>query len=386
MNDFLNWIKNSGIVKNLAVIGISDITATLISSVFWLHIAAILDPQQYGEINYLLSIAGIVSAFTLLGSENTLIVYTAKNVKIQSTIFFIVSIIAVISSIVLYAIFQSFETSILIIGYIVFGLASHEIIGRRLYGKYSKLIIIQRTLMVALSLGLYQINGIHGILLGVGISFLIYIPNIYRGFTEVKIDFPLFKSHFGFMMNNYLLRITESVSGNIDKLIIAPIFGFALLGNYQLGLQFLAILEIIPSIIFKYTLPNDAGGNLNLKLKKLTIICSIVLSFLAYFLIPIILPIIFPKHANSIEAIRIMSFAIIPITIGYMYSSKFLGQERSIIVLISGIIFALVLTPSILLLGKYFDSTGIVFALILSHSVHASFLMIISKFDGRILK
>ena len=62
------------------------------------------------------------------------------------------------------------------------------------------------------------------------------------------------------MINNYWINVSGAVGGQIDKLIIAPILGFALLGNYSLALQVVAILFVIPGIVFKYTLSHDATG------------------------------------------------------------------------------------------------------------------------------
>ncbi len=72
------------------------------------------------------------------------------------------------------------------------------------------------------------------------------------------------------MINNYALTIEKVLNGQVDKLIIAPIFGFALLGNYALSIQFLSIMLIIPSIVFQYTLSQDATGNLSKKIKKVS--------------------------------------------------------------------------------------------------------------------
>ena len=380
MKDLWKKFKHVDLIKNLSFVGISDILGVVISSGFWLYIATIINETEYGEISYFLAIAGMSSSFVLLGAENTLIVYTAKKVKIQSAIFFIVSIIALITSIVLFIIFQSLEISIILLGYIIFGLAVHEIIGRQLYKTSSKYLIAQRVLMVGLSLGLYEIIGLNGLLLGIGFSHLIYVIRIFQIFREVKVDFTIFKKYFSFMMYNYSLKIGEAVAGNIDRIIIAPVFGFAILGNYQLGLQILAILEIIPAIIYKYTLPQDATGNVNKKLKIITILTSIFLAIIVYFVSPILLPIIFPEHENIVGVTQIMIFVIIPVTIGLMYQSKFLGQEKSKILLGSQIIFAAVLILSIFLLGELWGYNGIIIALLISHSVHVSFLALADKY------
>src|SRR3989304_6244168 len=97
------------------------------------------------------------------------------------------------------------------------------------------------------------------------------------------------------MMNSYVLDLSRTFSGQTDKLIVAPMLGFALLGNYQLGIQFFSLLILLPSIVFQYILPHDASGNPNRKLKKITILVSIFLAILGISLSPIVLPVLFPK-------------------------------------------------------------------------------------------
>ena len=53
--------------------------------------------------------------------------------------------------------------------------------------------------------------------------------------TTVKPNFEILKTKFSFVTSNYLYDLSSAANHQIDKLIIAPIFGFALLGNYYLG-------------------------------------------------------------------------------------------------------------------------------------------------------
>ena len=61
-----NWKKIKEILiqrKGLVTLSLSDITGTGITSIFWLYIAFVIQPEQYGEIFYFISIAAI--AFNL---------------------------------------------------------------------------------------------------------------------------------------------------------------------------------------------------------------------------------------------------------------------------------------------------------------------------------
>ena len=83
-NNFLRKITKQ---KDLTSIGFSNVIGTAISAIFWLYLASLILPESYGEIHYFLGIAGMAQVISLIGATNTLTVYTAKNVKIQSTLF-----------------------------------------------------------------------------------------------------------------------------------------------------------------------------------------------------------------------------------------------------------------------------------------------------------
>ena len=119
--------------KDLTSLGIVDIVSSAIGAVFWFYIASILGAEQYGKISYFLAIAGIASTVSLLGGPSTLTVYTAKNAKIQSTVYLITICSGIVSSIVLFFMFERIEISFLVVSYMIFNLTISEILGRKLF-------------------------------------------------------------------------------------------------------------------------------------------------------------------------------------------------------------------------------------------------------------
>ena len=65
-------------IKNLVNIGSGDIIGSIFSAVFWFYLATLMNPGEFGELHYLISIAGIISYCALVGSQNTITVYVAK--------------------------------------------------------------------------------------------------------------------------------------------------------------------------------------------------------------------------------------------------------------------------------------------------------------------
>ena len=168
--------------------------------------------------------------------------------------------------------------------------------------------------------------------------------------------------------------LSATARNHADKLIIAPLLGFSFLGNYFLGLQVLAIMLIIPGIVFKYTLPEDSTGKSTGKIKILTIIVSFFIMLLGIFVAPLVIPIVLPEYAATIDLIPILSLVIIPRTISVMLTSRFLGKENSKYVVIGNIITFGVLVTSIFPLAELFEITGVAIAYVIGFSSNTAYM------------
>ena len=366
--------------KDLASIGLIDIINSGIGAVLWFSIALILSVEQYGQISYFLAIAGAVSTVSLIGSQSTLTVYAAKNVKVLSTIYFITLISGSIATIVIFFMLYKAEVSLYVVCWMIFNLSVSEILGRKLFVTYAKYALANKILTVGLSIGLYYIVGFQGIILGIALAYFPYFIRIYKCFRDEKIDFTLLKPRLGFMITGYLTNLSGSFHGLLDKLIIVPLLGFAILGNYQLGLQFYSILYILPAIIYKYTLPHDSVGNPKKKLKELTILASVVIAVLGVTVLPILVSNVFPKYTEAVGVIQIMSLAIIPSTVSLMYASKFIGSEKNRIILIGSILGVVTQLVSVIILGQMFGVNGAAVALVIAVVSEMIFFIIADRF------
>jgi|APSaa5957512535_1039671.scaffolds.fasta_scaffold60618_2 O-antigen/teichoic acid export membrane protein len=377
----MNWENIKNIIKksrNLTILGISDLLIKGISAVFWFYMATELGAEPFGQISYFIAIASIGSTISLIGSSGTLTVYTAKKIKLQSTIYFLTLIFGSVSSLILFIVYANIGVGVFVIGHVIFTISSSVMLGSKQYSTYAKYLIIQNLSMVGLSIGFYFLIGWEGVLVGIGLSYFAFSLWVYKGFKESILDFSLLKSKFGFLINNYIMSLAAVLSGNVDRLIIFPMLGFTLLGNYALGLQILAILTIIPANVFRYILPQDSSGTNTGKLRLKTILLSIGLAFLGIVIAPILIPNFFPKFTEATEVIQIISISIIPSTITSMYTSKLLGNEKSKIVLFGSIIFIGIQSIGIILLGQLLGINGAAIALVISSICQALFLISMS--------
>jgi len=366
-------------IKNLANIGTGDILGNAVAAGFWFYLAILISPENYGELHYFISIVGIVSYLVLIGSQNTITVYVAKKIQIQSTFNFISLIGASIGFIILYFIFQRIDIGFLIFGYVLSNLALGELFGKREYKGYLKYILLQKILTPVLGLSFFFIFGVEGIIFGLALSYVAFSLRLIKSFREVKIDFSLLSSKKGFIINNYLYTLSGSFHGQVDKILIMPILGSAVLGNYSLALQIISAMMIVSSIFYKYILPQEAAGLNTTKVKKLLILISIVFTFIGFFIVPIILPNVFPKYIESIDAIKIMSLSLLPMSMVKIYTSKFLALEKSRFILIGMIISLSVLIPTMIVFGMWYGVLGIATSFVLATIIQSIYFYITSK-------
>ena len=365
-------------IKELVTLGSGDVIGSVLSAIFWFYLASQIKPDAYGEIHWFLGIVGIFSYVALFGTLNTITVYSAKNIKIQSTLYLISLIAGAILSFVVILVFPSFyeiDSGILLIAYVINTLALGDLLGRKLYSTYSKYVLTQKGLTLGLGLLFFYYFGYDGILFALALSYVFYIKRIFIIFREQKINFNLVKERIGFITNNYMMFLLAGFNGQIDKIIIAPLLGFTLLGNYSLALQAITIMMIFSAIFYKYILPQDSSGKNTKNLKIFAIIVSISISLVGIFLGPTLVEVFFPKYLEAKDAIQIMSVSIAPSTIALILESQFLGSEKSRVVLIGAIISLVILICGMIILGLNFGIIGLAWSLIIATSAKTVFLL-----------
>ena len=371
--------RNNHGLRDMSTIGIASIVGSAISAIFWIYLAALMGAENYGELGYYISIASIVTSLSFIGGPAAITVLVAKKIKIESTIYLVSISATIISAIVLYFAFINIGLSIYVLGAVIYNLSVSELLGRKSYRKYSIYFILQKILFVILSLILYYVMGPNGVLVGTGLSFMPFLIQIYSGFKNQSIDFKLLKTKWKFITNNFFIDLSIILNNQIDRLIIGPIFGFTILGNYYLALQVLNVLAIIPEIVKKYTIPEDSSGVNTTKIKIITIGFSIILALIGALIIPKIIPIFFPEFNESVELIPLISISIIPSTISGLYNSKFLAHEKSNYVVVINIISILTLILGIFTLGQLLGIVGLAYSFFLSSSIRAVLYFSLNK-------
>ena len=376
------------IIRDISAVGSADILGTAMSAVFWFYLASQIEPSSYGEIIWFLGIASIFSGIALFGTTNTLTVYTAKKTQIQSTLNFISLSASVILSLIVIVVFPSFYTidvGIILIAFVINALAIGDLLGRKQYNNYSKYTLAQKGLTLSLGFSFFYFFGYESIIFALALSYVLYSKRIFSIFKEMKINFSLIKPRIGFIGNNYFMSILQIASGQVDKIIVAPILGFTILGNYNLAYQALVVMFILPNVFYKYLLPQESIGVKNKKPKIIVIVFSIFLTIFGIFVAPVLINELFPKFSEAVDAIRIMSIVIIPTTVALILEAEFLGNEKSRVILIGTAILVTSLIIGMIVLGSLMGIEGIAYSLVIAHTARLGFYLIAKKFSAHIL-
>jgi len=372
-----NLIKRINGLKSISQIGAATAGGNAIAAFFWIYMADLMGQEDYGELGYLLSIAAIASTISIVGGQWTMSVYTAKGVRIESSLYFISIITSTVTAIVLYFLFENVGMGVYVIGVVIFNLFVAEILGKKRYKTYSKIFFLQKIILVILAILLYYILGAEGVLLAYGISFLVFTSRIISTLRNHEFNFGLLRQRFKFWMFNYIIQLSNSARAQIDILLIGPLFGFTLVGNYFLGLQVVGLFLILPLIIFKYTLPQDSSGSSTKQIKIIAVVASIGFALLGIFVAPEVILFALPEYADTVELIPLLSLAIIPRTVTTVLMSGFLGKENNMHLLVGNLIAFSIVVLGILYLPEYFDIVGLAIAYVLSVTIQTIYLLII---------
>jgi len=251
-----------------------------------------------------------------------------------------------------------------------------EALGRKKYRQYAALSIGQRVVQIVLSLVLFLFLDILGIVLGYVLGNLIFGFKALRTLPNFTLCLESVKEKRNFAIHSYGSNLIKNFNNYLDKVLIAPFFGYYILGLYQLGFQFFMFLSIIPLSLYYYLLPEEASGKSKTKIKYLGFSLAVLAGVLAFFFTPYIIERLFSSFIDSILIVRIMCLAIIPQTVVSICNASLLGRGQSKSVFIAGLTYISVLIALLFTLGTIFGPIGLAITLIIAQSAQASYLLI----------
>jgi O-antigen/teichoic acid export membrane protein len=370
IKEALDFIKKE---KGLTYITIGNIGSALLGAFFWFILASILKVSEYGEVNYYLSLVSIPVAIGLAGLNTTVTTYLAKG---EEEIIYEANSIILILSLILALFLISFQLilSLILISMIFYGMALAEIIGKKLYDEYTFVSLTNKLIQIVLSILLYFKYGLIGILIGYFLGYFLLSYRYLKSLSKFTLKINNLRNKLKFILHSYGLNLIGNLSSFLDKIIIGTIFGFYVLGLYQLGYQFLVFLMTVSGSFYTYLLPEEASGENKKEVKLIGLILSIVIATIIFLFSPLIIKIFFPNFISAIQIVQIMSLSVIPATITSISNARLFGKEKSKYTLIGGIIYLISLIIGIVFFGKILGIIGLAFSIIFAQMFQAIYL------------
>ena len=348
--------------------------ASILGGIFWFVLASLLDVESYGLVNYYIALASVFAAVALMGLDATVITYMAKG---EERIWYQANSLILISGLIVTGVLSVFQwgSGLLSIAMVFFMMTLAEALGKKKYREYAFLSIGQRIIQIALSLLLYFPFGILGIVFGYFLGNLIFSYRYIKFIPNFSLQIDSIKEKRNFALHSYGFNLIRNFTTYLDKIIIASIFGYYVLGLYQLGFHFFMFLSIIPLSLYYYLLPEESSGKDKTKIKLYGFGIAVIAATAVFFSIPYLIGNFFPSFIDSTPIVRIMSLAVIPSTIVAMLNASLLGKGNSKTVLIAGLIYIISLIIALITLGQIMGTLGLAVTLVIAQSIQAAYLL-----------
>lgn len=366
--------------KGLAVVTSGNAFASLLGGLFWFLIATILPVNEYGILNFHISIATVGSLVALLGLNTVMVTFVPKgNMTVRNEAVQLSFISAAIISTITFVVIGSFTTSLLLFGLTLFTMSWSNAIATKSYRTYFLRVVAQRICQIGLSIAFYFSFGTEGLILGYAIASLAFSFDYFR-YLKFNFSFPELKKKLTFMLHSYSQSVSTNISLYLDKLVVGQLFGFATLGLYQISFQFLMFLALIPMSLYQYLLPRESLNMENKRFVLAGMAVAITACLVFYFTVPVIIDRFFPKFVDSIPSSQIMVLGVIPMTVSSILNSKFIGREKTRPVVIGSLVYIVLLLVCEVTLGGLFGLIGLSVSVLTSLIGQCLMLLLSSRF------
>jgi len=329
----------------------------------------LLEPEFYGQLSYIVAIAGIFSVVSRFGMNYTVHVYLAKEKSEKANqVNLLVLITSGIASLVLFSINEF--ASILCLALTFFAMNQHNLLGLRKYKKYVFTAIVKSILLLSIPFVLYLVVGFPGILIGMAISNFLGSLNYIKSLKRKSFSFHHVKKDYKFFVGNFGIDASSTFPTIVDKLLIVPLFGFTLAGFYQFNIQILFALSVLPVIVHSFLLTEESSGNTHKKITYLSFAGSVLLAITSIVLAPTVVDWFFPKFSEGVFGLQIMILSLIPLTISSIFNARLQSKESTkigipvLIRIVSLLIF-------LALLGNLYGLLGFSVAVLISTIIYA---------------
>lgn len=348
--------------KDFSYVSIGRIIAIVLQAILYLFFAALLEPDSYGELNYIIALAGTFALFSRYGLNYTVIVYQAKkNSEISDKINTLAVVTSSFAAVILLTI--DMMAALLSLGLSFYLMNQSNLLGLKKYKAFMINAILRGLIILVIPILLYFYLDIPGIVLGFAISNLLASNYFLR---KIKlVSFWKIKNHFSVMTHNFGADASTNLSRMVDKLFIANLFGFFIVGVFQFNMQVLFVFEVLPTVLYNFLLSEESSGRSHKKISLMVIFGAIVLAVLGIIFSPFFVQEFFPSYTDGIDSLQILLVSIIPLSVTAVLNAKIQAAESTLIGF-SAVIRIGSLLVLIILLGELYGLVGLSLAVLLS--------------------
>lgn len=371
------FIREGGFVYFAA----SSLINSVAGGLFYLYFASIVSVEIYGQANYFISSASIGFAVSALGMDTAIMTFLPKRTsEFLHQANFLVFVASSIATLALAILTHNLVISILTLGIAFYYMSQIQLIARKKYKENMTVTVGGKILQIFLSISLYFILGIDGFILGYAIAYLAFSYRFIHSLTKFNFKFNELKSTWRTIAQMYGANTANTLLSYLDKIIVGFIFGYYILGSYQLSFQVYTLLSVIPSTLFRYLLPHESGGIVKRKIKIIGIVMSGGVSLSIFIVAPYAIQEFYPHYSHATAAIQIISLALVPLTLVNLLGAKIWAEEkRTKHVFFVGIVTILTEISLLIILGNLFGINGLATAVVITSCVQFFYLLKINK-------
>lgn len=363
--------------QGLGYLTIGNTSSNVLGGFFWIILATFVAADTYGKASYFTSIASFAVTVALIGFPIFLTTFLAKGVaRVREEIASLTLVLCVAAAIVCFLLFQYVPLSILVVAVALFSVTIQDLIGEGRYRQFAIINIGQKVTNVVLSISLYFVIGFDGIIWGYALSYLAFGFKTVLIARRFALSFTTLREKKAFLFHSWGLDLSKAVAYSSDKFLIAPLFGFAVLGVYQLGIQFLMLQSLIPNTMFPYLLREQARGINRRYVKIYGLLLTIAISGVIVVAAPYVIPLIFPRFIESITLIQIATWGAPLMVLNSIFSTELLALEKSRGVFVAAAIFFGISYLLMYYLGAEFGPIGLVYALLVALATESACLYV----------
>jgi len=360
--------------KNFSYVAIGRTVTAGLQGIFYLIFAILLSPEVYGQMSYLIAIAGTFSIVSRFGLPFSATVTLAKKNQVMANQLNVLLLITSgVASIVL--LFINIYAALLCLALSFFVMTQHNLLGNNEYKKFGWNAIIKGILIIIIPFSLYFVLDLSGIILGMAIGNLLVSLNWLKSLKKQVFSFKDIKRNYKILIHNFGLDSSLNLPRVVDKIVIVPLVGFAMTGIYQFNLQILFVMEILPNALHAFLL-SEARVNKSKKVIYLALIGSGLLSILVIISAPFVIEQFFPKYQDGVLGLQIMALSILPLTISGIFNARLQSIESTKIGY-SAIVRIGSLLGLIVILAEPYGLIGLGFAVLISILLNTAFISLL---------